>query len=82
MILPTKHIRLSESILGLSGVLLSFIVKNPVSLDALWMEYSKINNSKDLFPAYHTFDDIVLAVNLLFMMGIININNRKEIYKI
>lgn len=82
MILPTKHIKLAESILGLSGVLLSFIAKSPSSLDALWREYSKINNTKNIFPAYHSFDEMVLAVNLLFMMGIVDINAKGKIYRV
>ena len=80
MILPSKHISLSESLLGLGGVLLQTIIKQPCSLEYIWQEYSKINNNKDIFPAYHSFDNVVLAVNLLFMIGAININSEGYIY--
>jgi hypothetical protein len=80
MILPSKHISLSESLLGLGGVLLQIIIKRSCSLEYVWQEYSKINNSKDTFPAYHSFDNVVLAVDLLFMIGAININSEGEIY--
>jgi hypothetical protein len=47
----------------------------------LWQEYSKINNKKDVFPAYHSFDNVILAVDLLFVIGAININSEGEIYR-
>lgn len=81
MILPSKHISLSESLLGLGGVLLQIIAKRRCSLEYLWQEYSKINNDREIFPAYHSFDNVVLAVDLLFLIGAININPEGEIYR-
>jgi hypothetical protein len=81
MILPSKHISLAESLLGLGGVLLEIIKQKPYSLDSLWQEYSKINNRKDVFPAYHSLDNVILAVDLLFVIGAININSEGEIYR-
>jgi hypothetical protein len=81
MILPSKHISLAESLLGLGGVLLEILMKQPSSLDSLWQEYSKINNKKELYPAYHSFDNVVLAIDLLFMIGAVNINSEGEIYR-
>lgn len=80
MILPSKHISLADSLLGLGGVLLQIIMKHPCSLEYIWQEYSKINNRVDGFPVYHSFDNVVLAVNLLFIMGAIEMNNEGEVY--
>jgi hypothetical protein len=80
MILPSKHISLSESLLGLGGIVLQIIMRKPCSLEYIWQEYSKINNNREIFPAYHSFDNVVLAVDLLFMIGAININSEGEIY--
>jgi len=77
MILPTKHIRISESLIGLGGYLLKFL-REPMTIDALWIRFSKYNNKK--YPAYHNFDNLVLSLNLLFMMGIIEINDNGELY--
>lgn len=81
MILPSKHISLSESLLGLAGVILTFLTQKPYTLDELWQEYSKINNTKDFFPAYHNFDNVILAINLLYSIGAIDINANGEIIK-
>lgn len=82
MILPSKHISLSESLFGLGGMLLNFINQKPYTIDSLWQEYSKINNMKDVFPAYHNFDNMIMAINLLFLMGAIDIDMKGEIIKI
>jgi len=77
MILPTKHIRISESLIGLGGYLLK-LLKEPMTIDDLWIKYSKYNNKK--YPAYHNFDNLVLSLNLLYILGIIEINNNGELY--
>lgn len=80
MILPTKHIRLSESLLGLSGYLLRYL-HEPLTVDELWFKFSKINNSKT-FPAYHSFDNMILALDCLYMINKIEINSEGKIYVI
>ncbi|MCX6237035.1 MAG: hypothetical protein NTY07_05655 [Bacteroidia bacterium] len=77
MILPTKHIRISESLIGLGGYLLN-LLKEPTTVDHLWLKFEKVNNKR--FPAYHNFDNMVLSLNLLFLMGIIDINEKGELY--
>lgn len=78
MIMPEKHIKLAESLFGLGGYLLK-LLDRPKTIDELWTEYSKVNNSS-VFPAYHGFDSLVLAVDFLFLIGSINIKQNGEIY--
>ncbi len=78
MILPSKHIRFSESLMGLGAILLSFI-NEPKSVDEIWFKYSEINNSKRKFPAYHNFDNVILALNYLYLIGAIEINTNGKI---
>jgi len=77
MILPAKHIKFSQSLLGLGGLILSFLNK-PMTIDEVWIKYS--NTSKIKFPGYHDFDNIVLAINLLFLIGSIKMNEKGELY--
>lgn len=79
MILPTKHISMAESILGLAGYISSNVAKHPMSMENIWNQYSKVNDT-DAFPAYHNFNDVILAVDLLYSMGAIDMNERKEVY--
>jgi len=77
MILPSKHIRFSESLFGLGGILIGFL-SSPKTIDELWNKYSKVNNTKK-FPAYHDFDNVVLALDYLFVVGVIDINEKGKI---
>ena len=76
--MPTKHIRFSESLLGLSGIILN-ILSEPLTVDEIWYKYSEINNSKNKFPAYHNFDNLVLATNCLFLIGAIEIDSKGKL---
>ncbi|WP_353048028.1 ABC-three component system middle component 6 [Exiguobacterium sp. s196] len=69
MILPQKHIRLSESIFGLSSVILG-LIDEPISFDELWNEFQKINNTDDL-PIHHDLDNFILGLTFLFIIGAI-----------
>lgn len=77
MILPSKHINLSESFIGLSGFLLKLLNK-PMTIDDLWQEFQKVNNTVQ-YPAYHSFDNIVLGINLLYFIGAIEIDIKGKI---
>lgn len=79
MILPSKHIKFSQSLLGLAGFLLNNL-KEPKTIDDLWIKYSKASVKK--FPSYHDFDNIILAVNLLYLIEAIDLNEKGEIVKI
>lgn len=78
MVFPTKHIKISESLFGLGSFILSVIKQKPENLDGIWNEYRKINNSYD-FPANHNFDNLILAVDYLYLIGLIDLNEQGEI---
>ena len=63
MILPTKHIRLSNSLLGIGAVLLKHIDNNH-TVTALW-------NTAATLPEVKTFERFTLGLDLLFMMGVV-----------
>lgn len=79
MILPSKHIRISESLLGLGAYLISYLKDGPKTVDQLWFKVSKQNETKKAF-AYHGFDNVVLALNYLFIIGVIELNSEGLIY--
>lgn len=79
MILPSKHIKFSQSILGLSGFLLDQL-KEPKTIDELWSKYS--NSSVKRFPSFHDFDNIVLAINLLYVVEAIELSDNGKIVRL
>jgi len=72
MILPEKHIRLSESLFGLGGYVLRSLKKSK-NLEEIWDEIQMLNNSSTL-PTYHSHDNLILTINYLYMIGAINVN--------
>lgn len=66
MIMPSKHINFSQSLLGFGSYLLSKL-KSPKSVDDLWKEYQN-DLKNDLYSAPHSFDNLNLA--LIFLYGI------------
>jgi hypothetical protein len=79
MLMPNKHIRVAESILGLSAYLLS-LLKEPASLDDVWIKFQKTNNTPS-FPAHQGFDNFVLAMDLLYTIGAIETDQKGRIVR-
>lgn len=68
MILPKKHIKLSESIIGISSVALFFIEKE-ISIDDLYLKLSKDKRlSKNL-----NLDTVVLCLDYLYCQDIVKL---------
>jgi hypothetical protein len=70
MLMPGKHIRLAESLIGLGGFVLEHL-RLARTIDALWSELKKVNNSNE-FPAYQSFENLVLTVDFLFLIGAVD----------
>lgn len=77
MIIPTKHIRLSESLIGLGSFIISKLDK-PKNIDELWFDFQDAARNK-IYPFTHTFMNIFRAVELLYIMGIITSNDNGEL---
>jgi len=69
VILPSKHIKLSESYLGLGGFILGKL-KTPSTVDKLWKDFIKVANTST-FPAAHSFDNFILTIDILFSLGLV-----------
>lgn len=67
MLLPDKHIRIAESLLGLGTFVLEAL-NTPRTLDDLWAALQR--DVKDgTYPAHQTFENLVLSIDVLFAMG-------------
>lgn len=64
MILPTKHLKLSNSLLSAGAALLKN-VDEPKTVSLLW------NKTRPL-PEIRTFERFTLSLDLLFIMGIVD----------
>jgi hypothetical protein len=65
MILPEKHISMSESTYGFGGEILS-LVHGKTSVDEMWELYNK-----GTYKYKHGFDSFILTLDFLFIIGAI-----------
>ena len=72
MLLPDKHIKLSESILGFGGFVLEDLDK-PKTVDALWSDFEKVRDT-DKFLSYQSFDNLVITISFLYVIGAISMH--------
>lgn len=67
MILPTKHTKTEQSLLGFGSYILQIIGEGS-TIDLLWSEYLKdYGNNK--FLAKHSFDNLLSTLVFLFTVG-------------
>jgi len=67
MILPTKHISENEAILGVGATILRHL-DSPITVSGLW-ERTKVESNVG------TFERFVLAADLLFVIGAIELRD-------
>lgn len=76
MITPKKHVKLNESILGLSGIVLSKISRN-IEIDDLYSILKKDTR----VPSFVDYDIFLLSVNFLHMLNLIDTNDKGGLFK-
>jgi hypothetical protein len=73
-LLPHKHIRFCESLIGLAGYIRQ-LLNNPLTIDEL---YSLLNSQDSIWLYKPSFEQLVSAVVILFAIGqIIETDNNK-----
>jgi hypothetical protein len=79
VLLPDKHLRLSESVLGFGGLVLS-LVDGPLPFDALWRRVSEQTDST-AWPSSHGIEDFVLALCFLYSLGAVDVSSDGELFR-
>lgn len=70
MILPTKHINFSQSLLGFGAYILTQL-NTSKSVDELWASYLEDHKNKT-YLVNHNFDNLVMALIFLYAIGSIS----------
>lgn len=78
MLLPDKHVRISESLLGLGALIISNL-RSPKSFDTLVATLQPIF-STDEWPAPHTSESICLALCFLYAIGIVDVSEKGDLF--
>lgn len=75
MLSPQKHIRLSESLLGLGANILN-ILSRPQTPEQIYEKLKNLN----MFIS-HDFEHIILALDFLYACGAIELNEQGKVIK-
>jgi len=70
MILPTKHIPESQSLLGVGGTILVLLSVREATVSSLWADFQETRREKGGV----SFDWFVLGLDLLFALGSIQMD--------
>lgn len=74
MILPTKHLSQDRALLTVGAQLLSYLIQ-PKTVSALWEETSRPTIIKEGNKHALRYDAYVLTLDLLFLMGAIELQD-------
>lgn len=74
MILPKKQLSINESFFGFGAFLLQQL-SSPISIDDLW-GYYKDSYSNKKYSVKFSFDQFVMALDYLYIIGAIQENER------
>ncbi|SHN13377.1 hypothetical protein SAMN05216593_1092 [Pseudomonas asturiensis] len=75
MLMPAKHITFAESLLGFGSYVLATL-SEPMTIDQVWRIFERDSNK---YPAYQSFDNLILAVDVLFAVGALTLNEYGEL---
>jgi len=79
VLLPDKHLRIAESVLGFAGLVLSLIPK-PLPFDSLWKRVQEKLTSRE-WPAAHGVENFALALCFLFSIGAVDVSPNGELFR-
>ena len=80
MILPNKYLPISDSLIGVSSLILNILGNKQFTLDELWDKLKQQLNSNGKVKCIPSYNKFVLAINFMFMSRMINYNEKGVIY--
>jgi len=81
MIMPKKHITLSESYIGLGAYVLD-LLSSPMTIDSCWDKILKSYINTGKISKKHSFNNFILTLDLLFALNTIDLNQKGELYNV
>ncbi len=79
MLLPDKYISVAQSILSVGAFVLKHI-SDPIAPDELYV-LLRADILDGSYPANQSFDNLLLAIDYLYMTGIIEMDQAGRIYR-
>lgn len=80
MILPDKYVTLSESFIGLSGLLLDVLGNKSMTVDKLWSKFNDKYTKTQRIMNVPTYQKYIYVLEFMYMACMINYNEKGEMY--
>lgn len=74
-IFPEKHVRVTESLLGIGTLILVLLKGGARNIDSIWSALSFEETIRDRINGAVTFDLVILAVDALFAIGLVELDD-------
>lgn len=82
MLMPQKHINLSESLIGIGGFVLGIVKNKEKTIDTIIKEVEKLIDNTKNKKIYNNVDNIMLSIDYLYSIGAIDIDENGRIYNV
>lgn len=79
MLLPDKHVKVGESILGLAALVLTCLSR-PMPFDRLMAVLTPSFETAE-WPAYHNTETVSLALCFLHSIGLVDVTDEGDVYR-
>ncbi len=79
MLLPDKHVKIGESILGLAALVVANL-EEPLPFDNLMADLTPKFETPE-WPAYHNTETVSLALCFLYSAGLVDVTPEGEVYR-
>lgn len=80
MILPNKYVPISESLIGISSLILNVLGDKRLTLDELWNNFKNDLKNTNKIKHIPTYNKFVLSINFMYMTKMINYTENGVIY--
>lgn len=80
MILPNKYISVTESFIGISGLILDIIGPKKCTVDKLWNAFSKNYIQSKVLKSPPTHQKFIYALDFMYLSSMIGFNEKGEVY--
>lgn len=78
-LIPNKHVLFSTSLLAVAGLVRILLLSKAQTIDELWIEINHQSKNSLIKP---TFTQVVLATDLLFAIGVVELNEWSKLQNI
>jgi len=82
MLMPQKHINLSESLIGIGAFILKVINNKRKTIDEIIKDIENLINNRNNKKMYTNIDNIILSIDYLYSIGTIDIDEKGRIYNV